>query len=119
MSIVNYYEHIEDFDGVTPKPDKMPADVKRIISHCSFTYNRRYYFFSPSRKQIYRYYTDIDFAVLLESRKTSKTSFRYLLIPDIDDGTPNTPNKRDSINISDRFIKRIEGMNKLVLPKLK
>ena len=74
MSTNNYYEHINDFDGIIPKPEKMPADVKRIISHCDFTYNRRYYFFSPSNKQLYRYYTYNDFAAPLQPRKTSKIS---------------------------------------------
>lgn len=114
----NYYEHFNDFEGLNPKPEIMPSDVKRIISHCDNTYYRRFYFFSPSQKQLYRYYKQSDFAVPITSNIVYK-SIRYQLIPDIDDGTPNTPNKRDNIIKSDRFMMRIIQIHKLILPKLR
>ena len=117
----NYYEHINDFEGIEPVPNAMPPDVKRLISHTKHTYNDRFYFFSPSDKSFYRYYEQYKHAVPVCSNQPFKksTSERYQFIPDADDGTPNTPNIRDNIVVSDRFMKRVENMNKLILPSMR
>ena len=113
---INYYEHINDFEGIEPVADAMPADVKRLISHTKHTYHERFYFFSPSEKTFYRYYEQFKHAYPVCSNAINKKSERYQFIPDADDGTPNTPNIRDNIYLSDRFMKRVEKMNKLILP---
>ena len=109
---MSYYQHIDDFEGIVPKDNAMPSDVKRLISNCNHNYLNRLYFFSPSQMRFYRYYTDGN-AYIVYNRGIS-----YYFIPDEDDGTPRTPNIRDLIYVSDRFMKRIENMNKLILPKL-
>ena len=113
---MSYYQHIDDFEGIVPKDNAMPSDVKRIISHCNHNYLTRYYFFSPSQIKIYRYYKNGYAYELIKTR--FQKSYKVCLIPDEDDGTPRTPNIRDLIYVSDRFMKRIENMNKLILPKL-
>ena len=40
------------------------------------------------------------------------------LLPDENKGTGPTQKIHDSIYLSDRFMQRIENMNKLILPKL-
>ena len=119
-----YYEHFNDFDGLTPSANIMPSDVKRLISHTKHEYKTRYYFFSPSERILYRYYDSNDgndHAYKLYGNyigKNNKT-IRYQIIPDSDDGTNKTDTVRDSLFVSDRFIKRIENMNKLILPSLR
>ena len=119
MTTNDYYEYGQHFD-MEVTPGQMPKDVKRIFRHCDNTYNNRHYFFSASERAIYRYYSyGGGFAGIASSFRVSKKSIRYQLIPDEDDGTPNTPNKRDSIVVSDRFIRRVEGMNKIELDRFK
>ena len=113
---MSYYQHIDDFEGVVPKDNAMPADVKRLISHCNYNYLNRLYFFSPSRRTFYRYYTD-GHAYIVYNRPNHK-SYVYQFIPDDDNGTHRNQHYRDCITVSDRFIQRIENMNKLILPKL-
>ena len=112
---MSYYQHIDDFDGVVPLDNAMPSDVKRLISHCNHNYHKRYYFFSPSQRAFYRYYRNETTAYQLATKQHQKYPV-VQLIPDEDDGTAKTPNIRDSICISNRFIQRIENMNKLILP---
>ena len=122
---MSYYQHIDDFDGVVPLDNAMPSDVKRLISHCNHNYHKRYYFFSPSQRAFYRYYRDATSAYQLATKQHQKYPV-VQLIPDEDErckasrdfvvGTAKTPNIRDSICISNRFIQRIENMNKLILP---
>ena len=114
-----YYDHIDDFDGAEPLENEMPRDVKRLIYHCRHTYHNRLYFFSPSEKQFYRYFPKSEYAEKLGGYRVSKRSLRYQFIPEEDDGTPSTPNIRDSIVVSDRFVKRVEKMNKLELPSMR
>ena len=109
---MSYYQHIDDFEGIVPKDNAMPADVKRLISHCNHNYLHRYYFFSRSQLTFYRYYTDGS------ASRGYNRGINFYFIPDEDDGTPRTPNIRDAINITDRFLQRIENMNKLILPTL-
>ena len=117
MTTNNYYEHINDFDGIEPAVNVMPSDVKRLISHCDHTYNDRYYFFSPCEKQFYRYFDKGEYAIKLSCSIVSKKSVKYNFLPDEDfDGSLNI---RDTIIVSDRFMKRIENMNKLVLPSMR
>ena len=115
---MSYYQHIDDFEGIVPKDNVMPSDVKRLISHCNHNYLTRYYFFSPSQRKFYRYYTSYNGYAYELALIQCKKSHKFTLIPDEDDGTSRTPNIRDSISPTDRFIQRIENMNKLILPKL-
>ena len=114
---MSYYQHIDDFDGIIPVDNAMPADVKRLISHCNHNYLTRYYFFSPSTRTFYRYYCKDCYAYELVNYQMGKSAM-VKLIPDEDDGTTNTPKILDSIYISQRFMQRIANMNKLILPKL-
>ena len=112
---MSYYQHIDDFEGFVPKDNVMPSDVKRLISHCNHTFYKRYYFFSPSQMKFYRYYTDYHYTYELSmSGKFNKVN----LLPDTNKGVGPTQKIHDAINITDRFIQRIENMNKLILPKL-
>ena len=113
---MSYYQHIDDFDGVVPIDNAMPSDVKRLISHCNHNYHKRYYFFSPSQRAFYRYYSN--YAYQLATKQQHKCTY-VNVIPDEDDGTSKTPNIRDAICISNRFMQLIEHMNKLVLPNLR
>ncbi len=117
---MSYYQHINDFEGIVPVDNVMPADVKRLISHTKNNYHKRYYFFSPSQRTFYRYYPSgtSGYAYFVYHRAVKKGVI-FTFIPDEDDGTSNTPQYRDLIYVSDRFIKRIEHMDKLVLPKQK
>ena len=112
---MSYYQHIEDFEGVVPKDNIMPSDVKRLISHCNHTFHKRYYFFSPSMKTFYRCY--IDSVMPLSDYRFQKYT-KVNLLPDENKGTGPTQKIHDSIYLSDRFMQRIENMNKLILPKL-
>ena len=114
-----YYEHINDFEGIEPPADIMPADVKRLISHGKHTYQKRFYFFSPSEKKFYRYFDNDKTIKELEGRirNQKEKSFTCRLTPDISYG--NKYHIRDYIIISKPFIKRIEQMNKLILPATK
>ena len=114
---MSYYQHINDFDGITPLDNAMPADVKRLISHSKYNYQTHYYFFSPSQRTFYRYYKD-GYAYKVYSMSFHK-GLRFTFIPDEDDGTSKTPNIRDTIYLSNRFMQRIEHMNKLILPNLR
>ena len=119
MTTNDYYEYGQHFD-MEVTSGKMPKDVKRVIRHGNNTYNDRYYFFSASERSMYKYFTSYGgIADRMNSYPVSKVSIRFQLIPDEDDGTPNTPNKRDSIYVSDRFIRRVEGMNKIELDRFK
>ena len=113
---MSYYQHIDDFDGIIPVDNAMPADVKRMISHCNHNYLKRYYFFSPSQRTFYRYYPNDKYAYELTTTRFQKYT-KCCVIPDEDNGTSKTPNIRDSIYLSNRFMQRIEHMNKLILPK--
>ena len=66
----------------------------------------------------YRYHHYSEIAVRLATKQYQKCIYANL-IPDEDDGTFKTPNIRDTICISNRFLKRIENMNKLILPNLR
>ena len=107
---MSYYQHIDDFEGIVPKDNAMPADVKRLISHSKYNYHYRIYFFSPSRRTFYTYYSDGS-AYIVYNRKVNNT-LRFTFIPD------EGRKYRDCITVSDRFMQRIENMNKLILPKL-
>ena len=117
----NYYEHINDFDGFVPKDGLMPSDVKRLISHSKYEYKTRYYFVSPSERMLYRYYdsndgSDCACRVCGRYVGKNKKSLKFNLMPDVNRGLDNI---HDALIISDRFIKRIENMNKLILPSLR
>lgn len=122
MTTENYYEHINDFGEMKAYPNSeiMPKDIKRIFKHCSHTYYNRIYFFSESEKQFYRYYqNDPKNAYIVYSRKQTKNaSDTFSLIPDEDDGTPNTRNYRDNITVSKLFLTRVKSMNKIELENL-
>ena len=107
---MSYYQHIDDFDGVVPIDNAMPSDVKRLLSHCNHNYHKRYYFFSPSQRKFYRYYED-GYAYTVYNMPFNK-GLKFTFIPDENDKL------RDSIYLSNRFMQRIEHMNKLILPKL-
>ena len=119
----DYYIHIDDFGDIEtlPKPELMPKDVKRIFKHCSHTFNSRIYFFSESTKQFYRYFQSNGGTIsnVYSLKKSEKASEIFYLIPDEDDGTPNTPNCRDRITASKQFINRIKNMNKIELENAK
>ena len=103
------------FEGVEPKVRAMPQDVKRVIEHGRHTYHKRLYFYSQSAKKIYRYYPREGYAYDLAMKKKGKNSFVVTLIPDADDGTGKNP-VRDSVYISPQFMKRVEGMDSLIIP---
>ena len=117
--MTSYYKFINDFEGIEPPADIMPADVKRLISHSKHTFQKRYYFFSTSEKKFYRYFDDDKSVKELEGRIRNKNekSLTYRLAPDISYG--NKYRIRDYIIISKPFMKRIEQMNKLILPATK
>ena len=115
---MSYYQHIDDFDGIIPVDNAMPADVKRLISHCKHNYLTRYYFFSPSQRKFYRYWCKDCYGYELNTIQNRKSPIVQLL-PDENDGTKNTPNIIDKITISNRFMQRVEHMNKLILPNLR
>ena len=115
---MSYYLHIDDFDGIVPVDNAMPKDVKRLISHCNHNYHKRYYFFSPSQMAFYRYHHYDKIAVQLSICQNNKC-YKVNLLPDENKGTGITQNIHDSICISNRFLKRIENMNKLILPSLR
>ena len=62
MTTDNYYDHIDDFEGVKPLENEMPRDVKRLIYHCRHTYHNCLYFFRASEKQFYRYFPKMEYA---------------------------------------------------------
>ena len=105
---MSYYLHIDDFDGVVTLDNAMSSDVKRLISHSKYNYRYRHYFFSPSQRAFYIYYKDGN-AYTVYNRKANN-SLIFTFIPD------EGRKLRDCITVSDRFMKRIENMNKLILP---
>jgi len=109
---MSYYEHIDDFEGIVPLDNAMPADVKRLISHTSHNYLTRYYFYSPSTCKFYRYYLGEKSGYELSHNRLNKNGIAYHFIPDEDE------HKRDTISVSDRFKSRVQHMNKLILPKI-
>ena len=115
---MSFYLHSNDFDGIIPVDNAMPSDVKRLISHCNHNYHKRYYFFSPSQRAFYRYHHYDKIAVRLSTSRCNKC-YKVNLLPDENKGTGITQNIHDAITISDRFMKRIENMNKLILPNLR
>ena len=107
---MSYYQHIDDFEGIVPKDNAMPSDVKRLISHSKYNYHNRHYFFSPSRRTFYIYYPDGHAYTVYNRPANNGLSFTFI---------PDEGRKlRDCIYVSDRFMQRIENMNKLILPKL-
>lgn len=103
-----YYIHFDSFDCKVPDC-LFPSDVKRIFTHCDHTFMKRIYFISPSEKQIYRFFPNADCGEPLSSMKVSK-SFKFNLLTD--------ENKHDTFLLSDRLLKRIDKMDKVILPKL-
>ena len=124
METKTKYVHEDDFDGLKVVEGVMPEDVKRLMSHCGHTYKHRYYFFSPSERSFYWYFKKDDGS--WKSRKLdgswankSKRSVIYSFIPDEFEAFSKMYDYRDTIVVTDRFMKRIEKMNKLELPSLR
>ena len=104
-----YYENFKSFDCKIPDC-LFPSDVKRIFSHCDHTFMKRIYLISPSEKQIYRFFPNGEFGEPLKSMKVNK-SLKFNLLSD--------ENKHDTFYLSDRLLKRIERMDKVILNKMK
>ena len=103
----NYYIHADDFYCDDVAELVMPTDVKRIVSHNHHTFHKRIYFFSESKRQIYRYLQMFGGASEpLRAYKSGK-SLKFNVLTD--------ENKHDSIYVSDRLIDRISNMTKIEL----
>ena len=103
----NYYIHADDFDCDDVEELVMPIDIKRIVSHNHHTFHKRIYFFSESKRQIYRYLPM--FGGASEPLKAYKigNSLKFNILTD--------ENKHDCIYVSDRLITRTSNMTKIEL----
>ena len=83
--------------------DRYPNDIKRIWTTCdgSHRFRGRFYFFSPSQRQVYKLGSD---PLRYQVRGNSHV---YCLIDDM--------NKRYGLCVNDRFIERTKDMRKIVL----
>ena len=85
----------------------MPTIRKRIVSHNHHTFHKRIYFFSPSKRQIYRYLPMFCGASDPLKAYKSGNSLKFKILTD--------ENKHDSIYVSDRLIAHISNMKKIEL----
>lgn len=53
--MADYYDSINEFDGIELIAYALPLDVKRLILHNDHSFMKRYYFYSPSTKMFYKY----------------------------------------------------------------
>ena len=83
--------------------DRYPNDIKRIWTTCDgrHMFSKRFYFFSPSHRQVYQLGSD---PLRYQEKGNSK---RYCLIDDM--------NKRYSLYVNDRLVERTKDMSKIVL----
>ena len=103
-----YYEYFE----IKPETyqyinlDKYPNDIKRIWSTCdgSHTFRKRLYFFSESRREVYKLSSD---PMRYQERNGTHV---YCLIDDM--------NKRCSFCVNDYLITKTSNMSKIELPKM-
>ena len=109
MTTDYYYVNADEF-GCDVMEGLMPTDVKRIYKHCDHTYEKRFYFVSASEKMIYRYFPDYEMSETLMSSNYGKGQ-KFNILTDA--------GKHDSIVINSRFLKRIENMKSLILPRMK
>ena len=110
--MTQYYDHVNDFNGLKPVDYVMPYDVKRLIEHCGHTFNNRFYFYSPSERRFYRYNDVKQKAVVMKANsKHDPIAPRYRFVADDD--------FRDSIIISKLFMKRVETLKSLILKRVK
>ena len=119
--MADYYTHFNDFGDIEipPKPELMPNDIKRLFKHNSHTFNYRIYFFSESIKKFYRYFQAYGGYIngVYSRKQTPNASDTFYLIPDEDDGTPNTPHRCVHITASKQYLNKIKNMNKIELAK--
>ena len=55
--MAEYYDNIDEFEGIEPRAYVMPFDVLRLFSHINHSFNKRLYFYSPSARVFYKYNT--------------------------------------------------------------
>ena len=106
--MTDYYDNVNEFEGVEPIAYVMPYDVLRLILHKDHSFHKRYYFYSPSARVFYKYDATNRTARRLKGvSKNDNVSVRFRFIDD--------DNKDDEILLNRFFIKRIEGMNAIRL----
>ena len=106
----DYYDNIDEFEGIEPIAYVMPFDVVRLLSHNNHSFHKRLYFYSPSTRVFYKYNAMKRTARRLKGvMKNDNATVRYRFIDDGD--------KNDEILLSRFFIKRIEGMKAIRLDK--
>ena len=104
--MTDYFIYADDFD-VKPisyqfiHKDKYPSDIKRIISKGTHNYHKRIYFFSPSKREVYKPGSEP-----LRYQETGN-SHVYCLIDDM--------NKRCKLYVNDKLIEKTKNMNKIIL----
>ena len=106
----DYYDNIDEFEGVEPIAYVMPYDVLRLILHKDHYFYKRYYFYSPGERMFYKYNNHKRTARRLKGVfQNDNGTVRYRFIDD--------NNKDDELLLSRFFIKRIEGMKVIRLEK--
>ena len=106
----NCYYHQDDFDCDDVPELIMPNDIKRIASHGKHTFHKRFYFFSPSQRQVYEYNTYAKIAYTLKGYEIGN-SLKFNIVSD--------RSRHDSIYVSERMIDLVSNMSKIELPKLR
>ena len=101
----DYYDNIDEFEGIEPIAYVMPFDVLRLLSHNNHSFHKRLYFYSPSARVFYKY------------NATKKTARRLKGVMKNDNATVRYRFVDDEILLSRFFIKRIEGMKSIRLDK--
>ena len=106
----DYYDNIDEFEGIEPIAYVMHFDVLRLLSHNNHSFHKRLYFYSPSARVFYKYNANKRTARRLKGvMKNDNATVRYRFVDDDD--------KDDEILMSRFFIKRIEGMKAIRLDK--
>ena len=106
----DYYDNIDEFEGIEPIAYVMPFDVLRLILHKNHSFHQRFYFYSPSVRVFYKYNECKRTARRLKGVfQNDYATVRYRFIDD--------DNKDDEILLSRFFIKQIEGMKTIRLEK--